>query len=1118
MSQPMADRNLLFGMLALQMDFIRREQLIAAMQEWVFDKSKPLGQILVEQKILGQDNRALLEALVEKHLALHEDDTEKSLAAVGAAASVRKELENLTDDELKTSLGRVKLMSSPDDSSQQSMPSLVPAGTGSMRFRILRPHAKGGLGEVWIAQDEELHREVALKEIQEPAADDPESRSRFVIEAEITGGLEHPGIVPVYGLGTYADGRPYYAMRFIRGDSLKDAIERFHKADAVGMEPGERALELRGLLGRFVDVCNAIAYAHSRGVLHRDLKPGNIMLGKYGETLVVDWGLAKPMGDTTKEPTHRTEPGEGSLVPHSISMTAQTMMGSAVGTPQYMSPEQAAGRHDQLGPASDVYSLGATLYCLLTGKPPIEDKDVGVVLKKVQSGDIVKPSTVKPELDPALEAICLKAMALNPGDRYESPKTLADDIEHWLADEPVAAWPEPWTTTARRWIGRNATLVTSVASTVAVVLVGLIVTTILLTAANKREREAKETAQRNFELMTIAKDEEAKAKVQMSIARDDEAKAKVVAQKNFEKAEENFQLARSAVDRYHTHVSQEDLLNEPGMQPLRKKLLDSAREFYEKFKKERAGDPAVQGELGKATFRLAQIVGDIDSEIEAIKLLEEAVKLFQALPENKNSAEVQSDLAGSWHHLGRLYRLTDQMAKSDAAYTKALAIWDQLVKVHPKDEAMRDGLARSQLGLGNLHQLARRRDAAREIYLLAKENWDKLHKAHPKATGYRRDLAIALHNTGMIYKSLAGKEAEAEHAFRSAEFLQKQLVEEAPNIGQYQHDLAKTQFNLGEFQDAAKLWQGLIAKHPAVIEGHKILAETQSELARVHLTKNNDRAKAQEAADQAVAIQRKLVASHPGVSRYQGTLGGGLLAQGEVFLADNRLDKAESAFSEAVGIFDKLVADIPEVPHYQRDLARGYTNLGNAHTRNQKDAKAADAYKKAIGLWDQLLKQLGDERDYSEGLMRTCFILGNLTSNGGNSKDAVSWYMRALDAAPRPMKPAIQLPLAMALARSGKHREAVATADGLVGKAEAGASLFQFAKVYALSAGAATLDSQPQLADAYAAQAVKLLSSAFADKTFKTAANLAKLESEPDLQSVRARADYKKLQAQLKTK
>src|SRR5262249_31401187 len=160
-------------------------------------------------------------------------------------------------------------------------------------------------------------------EIQDSHADHPESRTRFVLEAEITGALEHPGIVPVYGLGTYPDGRPYYAMRFIRGDSLQEAIKRFHEAEGPARDPGERALALRGLLRRFVDVCQAVAYAHSRGVIHRDLKPGNVMLGQFGETLVVDWGLAKPLA-AVGMPEHLPRSAEGLVTPSSYGQSAPT--------------------------------------------------------------------------------------------------------------------------------------------------------------------------------------------------------------------------------------------------------------------------------------------------------------------------------------------------------------------------------------------------------------------------------------------------------------------------------------------------------------------------------------------------------------------------------------------------------------------------------------------------------------------------------------------------------------------------------------------------------------------------------------------------------------------------
>src|SRR5262249_39757486 len=168
-----------------------------------------------------------------------------------------------------------------------SFPTALGTPTSSgLRFRVLRAHARGGLGEVFVAYDEELHREVALKQIQPRYAGDGDSRARFLLEAEVTGHLEPPGVVPVYGLGRHADGRPFYAMRFIKGDTLKDAVDRFHRAEVRGRDPGERGLALRELLARFVAVCNAVAYAHSRGVLHRDLKPVNVMLGPYGETLV----------------------------------------------------------------------------------------------------------------------------------------------------------------------------------------------------------------------------------------------------------------------------------------------------------------------------------------------------------------------------------------------------------------------------------------------------------------------------------------------------------------------------------------------------------------------------------------------------------------------------------------------------------------------------------------------------------------------------------------------------------------------------------------------------------------------------------------------------------------
>ena len=234
------------------------------------------------------------------------------------------------------------------------------------RYVLLRRHASGGLGEVWIARDTELNnREVAVKRLRERSDFDPQSQARFLLEAEVTGGLEHPGIVPVYSLGTYDNGRPYYAMRFIRGDTLKEVIHHFHADGALTKRSGKRLVELQKLLRRFTDVCNAIDYAHSRGVLHRDIKPSNVIVGKHGETLIVDWGLAKPL----REVESGSQSAERVLVP-SVAMTAvETLSGAALGTPAYMSPEQAEGnlRRSDLE-AMSTASVPHSTVCLLASR------------------------------------------------------------------------------------------------------------------------------------------------------------------------------------------------------------------------------------------------------------------------------------------------------------------------------------------------------------------------------------------------------------------------------------------------------------------------------------------------------------------------------------------------------------------------------------------------------------------------------------------------------------------------------------------------------------------------------------------------------------------------------
>jgi WD40 repeat protein/serine/threonine protein kinase len=553
------DHNLIFGLLALQMDFVTRVQLLDAMAAWMLDKQTPLGELLCRRGVLAANDRIAIDGLVERHIARH-GNPQASLAALRVEPAVRHDLGRLNDPEVQASLAGLPPQDSPATGGGRAeeffsvLATTAPVGDAafSVRFRRLREHAKGGLGEVFVALDGELDREVALKEIQARHADHPESRARFLTEARVTGALEHPGIVPVYGLGIYPDGRPYYAMRFIKGDSLKDAIETFHAGrsrEPSGTEesaarlaaPTFGSLAFRQLLRRFVDVCNAIAYAQDKGVIHRDLKPANVMLGKFGETLVVDWGLAKVMGQADVEATTASvlvRSGDSSL----------TQAGQALGTPAFMSPEQAAGRLDRVGPASDTYSLGATLYCLLTGKASFTEKDVGAVLARVQKGDFKPPRQVNASVPSALEAVCLKSMALKAQDRYSSARELAEEIEHWLADEPVKAYPEPRRARLARWGRRHRPLVAGAAALLLTAVVALSLGLVLLGRANTEIREAKQQAENRGD--------------QLAALNDTLLRANYIADMNLARVawdENNLVRGRELLDRYRSHTGEKDL-------------------------------------------------------------------------------------------------------------------------------------------------------------------------------------------------------------------------------------------------------------------------------------------------------------------------------------------------------------------------------------------------------------------------------------------------------------------------------------------------------------------------------------------------------------------------------
>ncbi|QDT63796.1 serine/threonine-protein kinase [Calycomorphotria hydatis] len=444
------ERDIAFGVVVLDSGQVGERQLARAVTDWTIHGHKPLAAHLVSKGLLDEERRLALEHQAQSRLERLDESIPLNEGNSSTGFNSHTFIDRIDSrGRIARLLGIAKSAAVLAEEDERQLGS---------RYRLLRKLGQGGLGTVWLAQDENLRRLVAIKEINTIAERDEAAIARFRREAEITGRLEHPGIVPIYQFGTDKESaRYFYVMRFLGKQTLQDAINEYHERREAGHHD---SMDLHRLLTAFVSVCQSVAHAHSRKIIHRDLKPENVALDNFGQVVLLDWGLAKINDEIgLQELGAATDSGD----PHD---SGATIAGQVLGTPMYMAPEQAAGRIDEIDERTDVYGLGAILFAILTGAAPHErSRDdlsssgrMAELFSAIVSNPVPNPRDYDPNLPAELCAICVKATANKRYLRYHSASALADDVERQMAGEPVSAYEEPTSKRVQRWMNEHPRL------------------------------------------------------------------------------------------------------------------------------------------------------------------------------------------------------------------------------------------------------------------------------------------------------------------------------------------------------------------------------------------------------------------------------------------------------------------------------------------------------------------------------------------------------------------------------------------------------------------------------------------------------------------------------------
>jgi tetratricopeptide (TPR) repeat protein/predicted Ser/Thr protein kinase len=724
------------------------------------------------------------------------------------------------------------------------------AGTAFGKYDLLEPIAKGGMGIVYKARQRGLNRIVAIKMILAGQFADQADIDRFYAEAAPAAALTHPNIVAIHEVGQ-EQGQHFFSMEYIEGQSLAALVQ-------------EDPLTPRRAAEFIITIAETMQFAHDSGIVHRDLKPSNVLLDKKLRPLITDFGLAKQVSNQSQ----------------------LTMAGSIVGTPSYMSPEQAAGKIDEIGPWSDLYSIGAILYELVTGRPPFRAATPFETIRQVLDTEPVSPRQLNPSVPRDLETICLKCLQKERARRYATTQELADELGRYMRGEPIHARPIGQAARLWRLCKRHPITASAVAST----LLMLAMTAVISSLAYIRTSAA------------------------------------------LAQSELRFRDAMDVVDKLFTRVSEDTLLNQPGMQPLRKDLLHEALSYYQKFLREGAEDPRVQDELGSAYFRVGLITEVLQSP-------------SAALP----------------------------------AYETARHIQQRLLAVRPSDPPRLKALGDTLNRLGSVQVVKKDFDAARKEFAEAVRIRGQLATAQPQVSDYQRVLANTHMNIGLAEMN-AGELVKAREHFEEAQKIRERALAGDANNAKLRRDLGQGYYNLGDLarQDgreadmeanltqAIGIFEKLTAEQPGDLDNQNLLARTYR--VRGNLWSVTQKDKARELYQRRIALLEPLARQNPDVVDYQ-------LERASLLFNLSLLESdatngaaARQALEQAKGILQPLALRFPENARCQRDLGMTLRDLALEQDAAGDAASAASNLQAALRILGELVERFPDNLDYAEQL------------------------------------------------------------------------------------------------------------------------------------------------------